>query len=98
MNVAFAQKAQLTVVSPDINADSLKDSFDVHYGSSHKSSLPDRQERERVLTGLEAASNWDELKRDIFYMDIKTRPLEVLAKKYPEIPSSELTELKGKIK
>lgn len=90
----FAQKADLIVIDPDMDASSLKDNFNVHYGSTAQNSLPDLDQRDSLLFSVKETHKWDELKKDIFYMDLKSKPLDYLESKYPEIKSSDLKKLK----
>lgn len=94
---AFAQKAQITIIDPDINAEELKDEFDVHYGSTHVSSLPDKEIRDEVYDGIKTIKKWDELKKDIFFMDLKSMPNKNLYQKYPEISPSEFKFMKDRM-
>jgi hypothetical protein len=91
---SYAQKAQLTVIDPDIDDTELRENFNVHRGSTHKSSIPDKTSREELLKDLKGISDWDELKKDIFYMDLKSKSLDELSKKYPELSPKQLTDLK----
>ena len=92
----FAQKAHITILDPDIDSKEIKRNFNVHRGSTHKSSLPDRDLREEVLSGVELIEAWDELKKDIFFMDLKSKSIADLQKKYPELTIAEIKLLKDR--
>lgn len=96
MPLAHAQKAQVLLIDEDIDQEELKENFHVHKGSTHINSLPDRHEREMLLTKVKATQQWDELKRDIFYMDLKSKSLSELKIKYPELKEKEIKLLKSK--
>lgn len=92
--MAFAQQARVLIVDPDIDASELKD-YQVDRPKLHNS-LPDREEREEFLAGVEEVKDYDELQKDIFFMDIKSKSLKDLQKKYPDISPVVLKKLKGK--
>lgn len=94
---SFAQKAQVTILDPDINSEELQNEFDVHYGSTHVSSLPDRETREEVFEGIKSIKKWDELKKDIFFMDLKSRSIQDLQSRYPELSVKEIKTLKSRL-
>lgn len=93
----FAQKADLTVIDPHMDASSLKDNYKVHSGELPESSLPNLNQRDSLFYGLKEVQNWDELKKDIFYMDLRSKPLDYLKNKYPELKQNQLQTLKNKI-
>lgn len=92
----LAQRANVTILDPDIDSKELKQHFNVNRGSTHVSSLPDRDLRDEVLSGVETVQNWDELKKDIFFMDLKSKSLGDLQKKYPELTLAEIKSLKDR--
>lgn len=93
----YAQKAQILILDEDIDASSLERNFNVHRGSSHVSSLPDKAQRDEALKDVKAIEKWEEFKKDLLYMDIKSKSLPDLSKKYPEIPAKQLKDIKDKL-
>ena len=93
---AFAQRANVTILDSEVESKELERNFNVRRGSTHKSSLPDRDFREEVLSGVETVQKWDELKKDIFFMDLKSKSLAELKKKYPELTLAEIKSLKDR--
>ena len=89
---AFAQKAQLIVIDPDIETRELEN-FNIQK-NTHESSIPDRDERELLLNQVAKTKDWDELKKDIFYMDLARKSVSELQKKYPELSAKEIKLLK----
>ncbi|WP_408097840.1 hypothetical protein ACJVC5_02690 [Peredibacter sp. HCB2-198] len=89
---AFAQKANVIFIDPDIESKELEN-FNIQK-DSHQSSIPDRDEREALLNQNEKTKDWDELKKDIFYMDLARKSVPELQKKYPELTAKELKLLK----
>jgi putative salt-induced outer membrane protein YdiY len=89
---AFAQKAQVTILDDDIDGSPLEKEFNVHKGSTHKSFLPAKEERDFALKDLKQIQKWDELKKDIFYMELKSKSIS--EQKYPEFSTQELKTLK----
>lgn len=92
----FAQRANVTILDSHIESKELEKNYDVNRGSTHKSSLPDKDFRDEVLSGVDSIQKWDELKKDIFFMDLKSRSLADLKKKYPELTIAELKSLKDR--
>ncbi len=90
----WAQKAEVLLLDEDIDGKELERNFNVRRGSTHVSSLPDRDIREEALAGIPEIKNWDELKKDIFYMDLKSKTISQLRKKYPELKIKDLKFLK----
>jgi hypothetical protein len=93
----YAQKAQVLILDDDIDASSLERNFHVHRGSSHVSSLPNKTERDEALKDLKEIQKWEEFKKDLLFMDIKSKSLTDLSKKYPEIPAKQLKEIKDEL-
>lgn len=92
---SYAQKAKLTVIDPDIDASELSRDFEINSPSPKKTFLPDRQERDDYFKGITAIKKWDELQKDIFFLDLQTKDLSLLAKKYPDLSAKELKTLKA---
>jgi hypothetical protein len=96
-SAGFAQKAELTVLDPNIETSELNPHFNVHHGSTHTSSIPNKADRDLLLVQFEKkTAGWDQLKKDIFYMDLSSKTLKDLSKKYPDFSPKELKELKWK--
>lgn len=90
-------QVQIQVVDPEVNTKELEDKgYQVSREEKEFTSLPDRDKRDELLKGLHIANEWDELQKDIFYMDLKSKTLEQLANKYPEISRARLQQLKVK--
>ena len=92
----LAQMPHVTILDPNIDSEELKKNFHVNRGSTHESSLPDKQVRDNLLAESKATSKWDELKKDIFFMDLKRKALPELKKKYPEFSITEIENLQRK--
>ncbi len=91
-SLAFAQRAKVLIVDPDIDTTELKD-YKIERPELGYS-LPDREEREDLFVGFDAVKNYDELQRDILFMDLKSKTLKELKKKYPELLLSDLKKMK----
>ena len=89
---AFAQKANVIFIDPDMETKELEN-FNIQK-NTHESSIPDRDDREALLNQNSKTQNWDELKKDIFYMDLARKSVSELHKKYPELSTKELKQLK----
>lgn len=85
---AYAQKAKVLIVDPDIDAEELKKDYKVQKPAQHYG-LPDKAIRDEVLGGIDSVAKWDELKKDIFFMDLKSKSLKELKVKYPEVSAKD---------
>lgn len=94
--LAQNQGVKVHIVDPDIDDSSLKDKYQVTRTAIKSNTIPDRDLREKFLKDVSSTQNWDELKKDIFYMDLKNKSIKQLVKKYPEFKKSELQDLKNK--
>lgn len=95
-HLSMAQKAQVLLLDENIDEAELRQNFNVQRGSTSKSSLPDRGSRDKILSAVPAISEWDELKKDIFFMELETKTIPQLKKKYPELNESQIKTLKDK--
>lgn len=95
-HLSMAQRAQVLLLDEDINDEELRQNFNVNRGSSARSSLPDRDLRDEVLSAVPAIAKWDELKKDIFFMELASKTIPQLKKKYPELKESQIKMLKDK--
>jgi hypothetical protein len=93
----YAQKAQILILDENIDSRSLERNYQVHKGSTHKISLPDKSMRDDLFKGLKEIQTWEEFKKDLFYMDLKKKPLEELKNKYPEFSKEKLKSLKDEL-
>lgn len=100
--ISFNTKAQdktvqVYIVDKDIDEKILGDSYEVTRVPDNGNSLPAKELRDNLLQSVEKTKNWDELKKDIFYMDLKNKDLKYLINKYPEISAEQLKVLQGKL-
>lgn len=97
---SFAEdkKIQVQIVDPYINSKSFDSKYQVNRDNRAFTTLPDKKLRDEALNSSEATKNWDELQKDIFYMDLKNNTIANLGKKYPKIKKDELIRLKEKTK
>lgn len=89
---------QVYVTDEFIDSSSLEKKYEVTRVPDKDETLPDLETRDGFLREVDAANHWDDLKKDIFYMDLKFKTLKALVAKYPEIREEELKALKGKRK
>lgn len=95
--IAQAQdkSVKVQVFDPDIDSRSLEEKYQVNNNPNTFSSLPNKKERDKVLSSYPLTNKWDELKKDIFFMDIKNKALEELISKYPEFKKNDFINLKA---
>jgi hypothetical protein len=75
----------------------LKKKYDLEKSTPPSLNLPDLSIRNKFLTSIELPSTWDELSIDIFYMDLKSKKITELEKKYPHLNKENLIKLMSKI-
>lgn len=92
-----AQKADLLLIDENIDASNLENNFQIKKGSTLKSYLPDRSERDAFLKHVPESQNWDEYQKDSFYMDLKKKSVAEVKKKYPNFTSEKISKLKEKL-
>lgn len=93
---AYAQ-VQVQIVDPEIDPDSFKgDGYQVETKEKTYNVIPEMDKRDTFFSGVKLPVKWDQLDKDIFYMDLKSKTLEQLEKKYPTFPQKQLKELKAK--
>lgn len=94
----FAQKAVL--LEEGASSPELEKSHKVQKPVSPRNSLPARAEREQFFADnwKEGLKDYDELEKDLLYMDLKSKTILELSKKYPELSPKELESLKTKRK
>jgi hypothetical protein len=97
VRVSFAQKAKVLIVDPSLDSKEFKKKYQVERPQIFNS-LPDKKLRDQTLAGVKNISSWDEVKKDIFYMDLKKKDLKVLEERYPEIDKLDLKKLKESLK
>lgn len=97
---AFAQEPKAVLLDEGATSDELDKTHEVQKPAPPGNILPGRSEREQFF-----AENWkdglkdyDELEKDLLYMDLKSKTILELKKKYPEFTARELEELKTKRK
>jgi hypothetical protein len=88
---------QIQIIDPNIDSSSLQKKYQVSKDKASFTSLPNKKIRDKFLGSFLAPVSWDETQKDIFYMDIKSKSLDELMEKYPELPKLELAKLKGNI-
>ena len=87
---AFAQESKIQVIPLEkgLNTEALGKGFTHHpYPENKYPTLPSKEERDNFFDEYkisEKIKSWDELKKDIFYMDLKKKKLSTLQQKYPE--------------
>ena len=96
LSSSYAQTVML--VDESIDPSPIQDTFKIEKGSTYKSSLPDRTEREAFFDENKTIQKWDEAKKDIFYMDLLSKDLKQLSQKYPEISPTDLAKMKARRK
>ena len=92
-HLTLAQRAEVTILDPNIDGRSLERSYNVHRGSTHQSSLPDRNVREDLFRHMPELQHWDELKKDMLFMDLGRHSASKIKQKYPSLSDREIQTL-----
>lgn len=95
---AFAQKAKMLVVGPKTETQRAIKEFDVEYAEPQLQILPEKIKRDAFLKNINQSKKWDEIRKDIFYMQLLSRSISELKAKFPEFSEIELKSLKEKRK
>jgi hypothetical protein len=93
---AFAQ-LQIQVVDPSLESTYFEERHIVNRTPKVISHLPQKEKRDQVLNTIQLPSHWDELNKDIFFVDLQTKTIKDLLLKYPEIEPRQLEKLKDRI-
>lgn len=98
--ISYAQNqgVKVFIVDENIDSSSIEKKYEVTKQVELPNVLPDRQKREKVFRSIDIPKDWDELSKDIFYSDLKSKSIRDLTKKYPNFKEEDLKNLKGKIK
>ena len=94
-SISWAQ-VKVQIVDPDVDSSTLEKDYEVSRKSSPANSLPSKEVRDEIFVNIKSVKKWDELKKDIFFMDLKSKSLSELSAKYPEFTQSDLKSLKAK--
>lgn len=97
-STVFAQNAVL--LEEGASSPELEKTHKVQKAVSPGNTLPARAEREQFFADnwKEGLKDYDELEKDLLYMDLKSKTILELKSKYPELSPKELEELKTKRK
>ncbi len=79
-------------------AQELEKKYNVTHKAKDPKVMPDKHSRDAFLEGSGIPQDWDELDRDIFYMDLKTKSFAEVKNKYPKIDPKTIQELQVKHK
>lgn len=88
-------KPKVLVLDPDMDSKELDSTFEVQRPSDF-TALPKKEDRDLLFEGNKKIAKFDELKKDILYVDLRTKSVEEVKKKYPELNEQEIKFLKGK--
>jgi hypothetical protein len=81
-------------MDPDFVTPSLDSKYQVERKSHEAHALPDKEQRDQLFQGIQAIDQFDQLKKDILFMDLKRKSVSELQQKYPELTRQQLKSLK----
>jgi hypothetical protein len=90
-------QVEIQVVDPTLDTKALEgQGYKISKKTASHNALPDKNLRDSLLSDIPETKKWDELQKDIFYMELKKKSLNDLEKKYPQISKKQLEVLKDK--
>jgi hypothetical protein len=89
-------KARVLVIDQNIDTTELTKDYIVEKAAPSKLEVPDLNDRDMFFEGVIFPEYWDDLKKDIFYLELKSKSLSDLMIKYPDLKASDIKILKGK--
>ncbi len=97
---AVADEPKAILLDKDATSEELEKTNKVQKAIPPRNILPARAEREQFFTDnwKDGLKDYDELEKDLLYMDLRTKTILELKQKYPELSAKELEELKTKRK
>ncbi len=97
---ALAEEPKAILLDEGATSAELDKNHDVQKPKPPRNILPARAEREQFFADnpKEGLKEYDELEKDLLYMDLKSKTILELKSKYPELSPKELEELKTKRK
>lgn len=89
-------KAKVLVIDENIDTTELAKEYVVEKPATSNFVVPDLNERDIFFEGISFPEYWDDLKKDVFYLELKSKSLDYLIIKYPDLKVSDIKNLKGK--
>jgi hypothetical protein len=97
LSFAAYSQVQIQVVDPDVDPASFEgDGYQVQTKPSNYNVIPEMDKRDTLFQGVKLPAKWDQLDKDIFYMDLKSKSMDQLKLKYPNLSEKLLKDLKAK--
>jgi hypothetical protein len=97
LSFAAYSQVQIQVVDPDVDPASFeREGYQVQSKPSHYNVIPEMDKRDTLFQGVKLPAKWDQLDKDIFYMDLKSKSMDQLKLKYPNLSEKLLKDLKAK--
>jgi hypothetical protein len=91
-------RPKIIFLNKDIDGKEFAKKYDIEKPMAPLFIMPDLQERDEFFSGMTFPESWDDLNKDIFYVEIHQRPLSFLIEKYLEINKKEILRLLEKKK
>jgi hypothetical protein len=91
-------RPKIIFINKDIDGKEFAKKYDIEKPMEPLNVIPDLQERDDFFSGMKFPESWDDLNKDMFYIDVHQRPLSFLIEKYPEIKKDEIVRLLEKKK
>ncbi len=95
ISLSSLAQVKIQVVDPELDTTPLEGrSYQIEREEKSFSSIPAKEKRDKLLADVPESKLWDELDKDIFYMDLKNQTIEQLVAKYPKMTKTKLERLK----
>ncbi len=97
---AFAEEPKAILMDEGATSPELDKTHNVQKAKPPRNILPGKAERDQFFADnwKDGLKDYDELEKDLLYMDLKSKTILELKAKYPELTARELEELKTKRK
>lgn len=85
------------VINSNADTNQLEKKFKIERPAALTFEMPDLGIRDIFFENIIFPESWDDLKKDIFFLELRSMPLNELIKKYPDLKESDIQNLKGKV-
>lgn len=90
-------KPKMIILDKNVETKGLEKDYDLQKEAPKNLPMPSNRELRVLFQDEPLVSKMDELDRDILFMNLKTKTLPELQKKYPDFPPKKLEGLKKKV-
>lgn len=89
-------RAKVLVIDPNVDTTELEKKYTVEKPAPSNFVVPNLNDRDKFFERVVFPDSWDDLKKDIFFLELRSKSINDLIKKYPDLKESDIKNLKGK--